>query len=148
MNVRELLKEAREILADCKIDGPSGLSTGTLEAISKTMARIDTYLAAPSGSAMEMAREAVDTIGRGMLAVGTEIDTSYGPMQPPEIQKDKAIPYLATLIEDYGRRVPRAMLEEISDMGDPCINDIRRERLDAIVAKYNVAIEEDPNDQA
>jgi len=61
---------------------------------------------------------------------------------------EKALVEATALIYTYARQVLGAMLEEITDMGDPCINDIRRERLDAIAAKYNVTIEEDPNDQA
>lgn len=60
----------------------------------------------PEG-AVELATEAVDTIDRSMLMLGEETETSYGPMQPPQVQQDKAIPYLAALIAAYSRQVPR-----------------------------------------
>ena len=37
---------------------------------------------------------------------------------------------------------PHKWYVEISDMGDPCLNDLRRERLDAIVAKHGREIGE------
>lgn len=105
--------------------------------------------AATSESAMETARQAVDTMGRKMLALDKEIDTSYGPMQPPEIQKDKAIPYLATLIEDYGRRVPRAMLESLylramrryAQEGLEGAKQLRDSDIKEIAATYGVEVE-------
>lgn len=63
--------------------------------------------------AEELAKEAIDKIGRTMLALGEETETSRGPMQPPEIQEERAIPYLAALIDAHAKRVPRAMLSRI-----------------------------------
>jgi len=63
--------------------------------------------------AEEVAKLAVDTIDRLMLALGEETETSRGIMQPPQVQRDKATPYLTSLIAAYARQVPRAMLDEI-----------------------------------
>ena len=51
----------------------------------------------------------------------------------------------AALIEQYGRRVPRAMLEEIEKQAFEYCKEpfLSYETLDAIAARYGVKIEED-----
>lgn len=159
MNTRELLKEARAELAkahdhlmELTAKLPMqyfGLVDGNIiQAEDCLIGKLDAYLAAPSESAMEMARETVDTIGREMLALGKEIDTSYGPMQPPEIQEDKAIPYLAALIEGLQRRVPSAMWNDIASSGDEKEKSMKYRKKPVVIEAFkwtgDIDQEEDP----
>lgn len=130
MNAGELLKETRELLADCKIDGPSGLSTGTLEMIGKVIAHIDAYLSTPSESAMEILYE----IRHGKHKRTFDGELIFVP--------DLSITDAIALIESYGRRVPKAMLLELLreywPMGDKPMYD---KAMVEIAAKYGVVIE-------
>jgi len=158
MNARELLKEARAELAkvhdhlmELTTKLPMqyfGLVDGNIiQAEDCLIDQIDAYLAAPEEDAMEIARQAVDAMGREMLALGTEIDTSYGPMQPPEIQEDRAVPYLAALIEGMRRRVPRAMLEDVAEVEaglmdyNGAYTKLTDNSINLIAAKHGVVIE-------
>ena len=82
-NARELLKECRGALLRGQADEQMAMVAG-----------IDAYLAAPSESAMEMAMR----IYYDCFLMGNG-----------KFEAEKA----AALIEDFGRRVPMAMLDEV-----------------------------------
>ena len=89
--------------------------------------RIDTALAAPEPDAMEIA----DKI--------REMSISYSGFESFDLSYDDA----AALIEQYGRRVPRAMLDEIWLNGYKCQQGKKNTDMADIAAKYGVKIEEE-----
>jgi hypothetical protein len=124
--MRELLEEARDRLLQNTPHRPG--TCVECDNNRSTIAKITAALAEPEQDAMKIVRKI-----REGATFGHDLSERYCKLLDTEA---------AALIEDYGRRVPRAMLEEISDMGDPCLNDLRRERLDAIAAKYGVKLED------
>ena len=126
--MNELLKEARDTLDDELHGVHNGCLSDGLKRIAEKealIARIDAVLAAPKYSFDSM--ELVLKIREKNRVYPTEYD-----LWPQDA---------ARLLDDW-RAVPRAMLEEISEMGDPCLNDLRKERIDTIIAKYGRAIKE------
>lgn len=131
---RELLKEAAQALETVQHYFPAqdeadkGLAVADVGACQKLAERIDTYLAAPSESAMEMVRKI-----REGATFGHDLSERYCKLLDTEA---------AALIEDYGRRVPRAMLADIYCLG---WTDSRKNRISedhsAIAAKYGVKME-------
>jgi len=133
--VIELLKQSRELINHSISKFPMG-ETELYEA-EKLRDKIDEFLAKPAPDAMEMVRHIEE------ILESANYDCSERLME-------KARGEAAALIEAYGRRVPRAMLEEVFDNGYQsgdefgAYEDIDQERknFDAIAAKYGVKIEE------
>lgn len=132
----ELLKEARDELgavqyyippADETVEMTPAI-TADVDACQKLAERIDTYLSAPSESAMEMVRKI-----REGATFGHDLSERYCKLLDSEA---------AALIESYGRRVPRAMLENAYMLG---WTDSKHDRISVdynpIAAKYGVEVE-------
>lgn len=144
MTDRELLKEARNILVavdrwNHDVETIIGRipSTG-FEGCEKIIARIDTALAEPEPGAMEIA-EKIRFIYREFHFKTFDDDQYRDEALSKVYQK------VATLIEQYGRRVPREMLREIEleawRMGRS--GNVGFVHLDTIATKYGVKIEEE-----
>jgi len=128
--MRELLKEARDILGDAYYDGVEPLSDGTRAMIAKVIKRIDAALSAPEPDAMEV----VDRMRR-MLCV---FNYANGDSETVwELDKAEA----AALIASYSRRVPRAMLDEIWLNGYQCKDGKKDTDMAEIAAKYGYKVE-------
>jgi len=123
--MRELLKEARDILGDAYYDGVEPLSDGTRAMIAKVIKRIDAALSAPEPDAMEIV-DKLDHIINDNQGIRAGFDHNAA----------------AALIEQQSRRVPRAMLADIYCLG---WTDSRKNRISedhsAIAAKYGVEVE-------
>lgn len=98
-----------------------------------------------------LAATMIGEIGLTMLALGEEIDTAYGPMQPPEIQRDVAIPYLSALLAAFADKIRREcgdrlhgiMLKKL-DVDFPATGERQefyREEFEKQFARYRAAIE-------
>jgi hypothetical protein len=136
--MRELLKEARDVLRMVQTYFPSveqmeahthdGLAVADVDACQKLAERIDTYLAAPRESAMEVVDQ-LDHLINDNQGIRADFD------------HNKA----AALIESYGRRVPRAMLDDIwykgNKHGYEQGEDEQDEEIQSIAAKYGVEVE-------
>ena len=119
---RELLEEAAEWMRDAEVS-----HRGMKIQREILLRKITATLAAPQPDAMEIVKQ---------ILTGT-IDDGTGHkrlLKPTEA---------ASLIEDYGKRVPRALMEDIYRIGIewPIGSSIRYERMDAIAAKYGVKME-------
>lgn len=142
-NARELLKEAREIIAalakwNKDVEAIIGKVPNTgFQNASDTLAKLDAYLAAPSESAMEMVRK----IREGFIS---QIQSGESKGWLGMFYKLSDIE-AAAQIEGYGRRVPRAMLEEIFEQYPHYIPGKEPNAvkicIDAIAAKHGVVIE-------
>jgi len=100
INVRELLKEARDILGDAYYDGVEPLSDGTRAMIAKVIKRIDAALSAPAPDAMEI----VDKLEK-LLNMDQAIF-------PPQSSYSEA----AAMIDAYAKQVPEKLLSIIYNM--------------------------------
>ena len=148
MNARELLKEARAELAKAHdhlmeltaklpmqyfglVDGDIIQSEDCL------VNKIDSYLAAPSESAMETAMR----IGKECLQWREDPDSPSGPGVYFDAVK------AAALIEGMRRRVPRAMLDDVAEVEAGLIQyygeytKLTDNSKNSIAAKYGVVIE-------
>jgi hypothetical protein len=120
-NARELLKEARAELAkahdhlmELTAKLPMqyfGLVDGNIIQVEDCLIdQIDAYLAAPSESAMEMV-ERIRKIFEDAACYANDDHAEYSELL--KIARGNA----AALIEGYGRRVPRKMLQEVFQLG-------------------------------
>lgn len=134
---RELLKEAAQALETVQHYFPAqdeadkGLAVADVDACQRLMTKIEAYLAEPEPDAMEIVEKIRDYYIYHPEAYD---DYAVANFTLPE---DEA----AALIESYGRRVPRAMLDEIWLIGNrskPGQKDI--DTAD-IAAKYGVEVE-------
>ena len=135
-SARELLKEARAELAkahdhlmELTAKLPMqyfGLVDGDIiQSEDRLVNKIDSYLAAPSESAMEMVRQIRDLESYGGGDYEYYLDATEA----------------AALIEGYGRRVPRAMLEEIWMEASRFDANGEYKSIDEIAAKHGVEVD-------
>jgi hypothetical protein len=137
MNAIELLKEARDELGavqhyfPAQDEADKGLAVADVDACQRLMTKIEAYLAEPEPDAMEIVEKIRDYYIYHPEAYD---DYAVANFTLPE---DEA----AALIADYGRRVPREMLDEIWDAGcewngseEP--KTARWEDINEIAAKY------------
>ena len=118
MNARKLLKECREVLLRGQADEQMAM-----------VASIDAYLAAPHESAMEVVEK--------IREIHEVFPDSY------------AIDDLdaAALIESYGRRVPRAMLDKYAELYFQSYDlridkdGLQKRTMDALAANHGVEVE-------
>ena len=127
-SARELLRDARVALYDEMHGVHNGSFMDGLERRNRKdtlIATIDAYLAAPSESAMEMVEKIRDLESYGGGDYEYYLDATDA----------------AALIEGYGRRVPRAMLEEIWVEASRFDANGEYKSIDEIAAKHGVEVD-------
>ena len=140
MTDRELLKEARDTLGVVTAyiengtplppdDDPYWKASTALVNLESILSRIDSALAAPEPDAMELVRQ----VREGSVA-GYTLSSNYWKLTNSEA---------VALIEQYAKRVPRALLEEIWNDGYfDGVDQSKDVQFEKIAAKYGYKVEE------
>ena len=119
--MRELLTDARALIIE--LGAGNKLNDKGYKALDELLAKIDAALARPAPNAMEILRQVREQYPRA-----------------GELLCVLGISEAAALIEDYGKRVPRAMLYEINEFEDDYPRNIDP-KMDAVAAKYGYRVE-------
>lgn len=140
MTDQELLKEARDALGVVTAyiengtplppdDDPYWKASTAVVNLESILSRIDSALAAPEPDAMELVRQ----VREGSVA-GYTLSSNYWKLTDSEA---------AALIEQYAKRVPRALLEETySDGFEAAFGTVKMIDHDTRAAKYGYKVEE------
>ena len=140
MTDQELLKEARDALGVVTAyiengtplppdDDPYWKASTAVVNLESILSRIDSALAAPEPDAMELVRQ----VREGSVA-GYTLSSNYWKLTDSEA---------AALIEQYAKRVPRALLEETySDGFEAAFGTKMIDRHDTRAAKYGYKVED------
>jgi hypothetical protein len=93
------LQTIREALEYCRDELKAHVAGPALEALARIVVREASF-----ATAEDRAKEVAETIDNSMLRLDKQISTVYGPVTPPRVQLDKAIPLISFAMSQYAYR--------------------------------------------